>query len=69
MIRELVNDIVSRGKENFLRAIPLGVTMDSHLAGTIAQIRRVSNPKYSPCLHAKKASNLSCAFGIYAELI
>ena len=47
MIGKMLDEIVRRGEKNFLRAIPFGVSMNSHLVLTIAQIRVVSNPNFA----------------------
>ena len=46
MIGKMLEEIVRRGEKNFLRAVPLSVTMDSHLVLTIAQFGGVSNPNF-----------------------
>src|SRR6185369_13080002 len=44
MIGKMLEEIVRRGEENLLRAVPRSVTMDSHLFLTIAQFGGLSNP-------------------------
>jgi hypothetical protein len=36
----MFEEIISGGKEHFLRAVPLGVAMNSHYVWTIAQFIR-----------------------------
>ena len=46
MVGELVENIIGRRKENLLRAVPIGIAMDSHLHPTIAQFAVLSKPKW-----------------------
>src|SRR5262249_52257189 len=41
----MLEEIVGGGKEHFLRAVPLGITMNSHYVRTIAQFIWDSNPE------------------------
>jgi hypothetical protein len=69
MIGKLVDDVIGGGKENFLRAIPLGVTMDSHLHWTIAQFLLVSNPKIRRRRGLAGRENSHLPFGNGADFV
>ena len=45
----MFEEIVRRWEDNALRAVPLSVTMNSHLVLTIAQFRGDANPKTRSC--------------------